>query len=328
MNSSTERVGTGSSSASVSVVTPVYNGRDFIVETVESVLSQGVQRLEYIVVDDGSTDGVGDFLAERYGDRLRLLRQANQGEQAATNRGISEATADIVAVVNADDPIRPGLIAMACRAFEEEPGLVGIYPDWDMIDENGRLIERMVTHEFDLRIHVQQHLCLPGPGGFFRRSALRGVPARDTRYRYTGDFDMWARLALSGRIRRLPHVLATWRRHRAGGSIAGVSPEMARNHVEMIEGFFARPNVPPELMAIRRSALGTAYYCAGLLAIHNQAIPGRRYMLRSLRLQPFWPRYFLPERKRSWLRVIYVLLPELRGPANWLARRLGLVAAR
>jgi hypothetical protein len=169
---------------------------------------------------------------------------------------------------------------------------------------------------------------LPGPGGFFRRSALRGEVARNTRYRYTGDYEMWARLGLSGRVRRLPHVLATWRRHGAGGSIAGVSPEMARNKIEMIEDFFARPEVPAELQPLRRSALGTAYYSAALLAIHNQSIPGREYMLRSLKLQPLWPRYFLRERRRSWVRVVYVLLPGLRRPANWLARRLGLVALR
>jgi glycosyltransferase involved in cell wall biosynthesis len=328
MNSNADQAAAGKLGARVTIVTPVYNGRDFIVETVESVLSQNVEGLEYIVVDDGSTDGVGDLLAERYGGRLRLVRQVNQGEQAATNRGVAEASADIIAVVNADDPIRPGLIEMACRAFDDDPKLVGVYPDWDMIDEKGGLIQRMITHDFDLRVHVQQHLCLPGPGGFFRRSALGCEAARNPRYRYTGDYDMWARLGLRGRVRRLPHVLATWRRHGAGGSIAGVSPEMARNKIEMIEEFFARPDVPAELKPFRRSALATAYYSAALLAIHDQKIPGRSYMLSSLKLQPFWPRYFFHERRRSCVHVAYVLLPEFRRPANWLARRLGWTSPR
>ena len=326
MNSTPDEI--GKPAARVTIVTPVYNGRDYIAETVDSVLAQDVEGLDYTVIDDGSTDGTAELLAERYGDRIRLVRQPNQGAQATTTRGIAEAASDIVAVVNADDPIRPGLVEMALRAFEADPDLVAAYPDWDMIEANGRMIKRVITHEFELRVHLEQHLCLPGPGAFFRRSALQGQPARNRLYRYTGDYEMWLRLGLRGRIKRLPHVLATWRRHDAGGSIAGISPEMARNKIDMIEAFFARPDLPPDIAALRRSALGTAYYEAALLAIHNPAIPGRRYMLNSLRLQPFWPRHFLPERQRSWLRVLYVLMPELSRPTYQLSCRMGLVSPR
>jgi glycosyltransferase involved in cell wall biosynthesis len=303
----------------------VYNGRDYIVETVESVLNQVRDDLEYIVVDDGSTDGTADLLAKRYGNRLHLVRQQNRGEAEAVNYGIAKASANIVAIVNADDPIRPGLVEAALRAFETAPELVGVYPDWDMIDEHGRLLERMHTHEFDLRVHLEQHLCLPGPGAFFRRAALRDAPARNPRFRYTGDYEMWLRIGLSGRVRRLPGVLATWRRHSAGSSLAGRSPEMARNKIEMIDAFFARDDLPSDLARLRRSALGTAYYSAALLAIHNPAIPGRSYMLRSLVLQPFWPKHFLPERRRSWGRIFYVLAPELCRPAYQLALQFGFV---
>jgi hypothetical protein len=51
-------------------------------------------------------------------------------------------------------------------------------------------------------------------------------------------------------------------------------------------------------------------------------------MLKSLRLQPFWPRHFLPERQRSWLRVLYVLMPELSRPTYQLSCRMGLVSPR
>lgn len=293
------------------VITPVYNGRGYIAETIESVLAQREEKravpFDYIVVDDGSTDGTGDFVAGRYGDRLRLIRQPNQGEPAAVNRGIAEASTDIVGIVNADDPIRPDLVRVAVHALESNPDFVAIYPDWEMIDAVGAIVQTIRASDFDLRMHLEQHLCLPGPGAFFRRSALRGELARDPRWRYTGDYEMWLRLALRGRIVHIPRVLATWRRHSAGASQAARTWLMASNKVDMIEAFFRRPDLPADVRALERQAMSSALYCAALLAIHGPTVPARRYMWRSVSLSAWWPTHFAPVRRRSWIRIAYVI---------------------
>ncbi len=299
--------------ARVSVITPVYNGLPYIAETVDSVLAQarepdGIAGLEYLVVDDGSTDGTGDFLAQRYGNGIRLIRQRNAGEAAAVNRGVAEATAEIVGIVNADDPIRPGLLRTAVELLERDATLVAVYPDWEMIDGEGDVIQTMETRDFDLRVHLEQHLCLPGPGALFRRAAFDGEPARDTRFARTSDYEMWLRLALKGRIARIPKVLATWRLHDAGGSQSGRNPEMAENKVAMVRAFFERRDLPASVRAWKRQAVASALYCAGLLAIHNPEIPGRRYLLRSIAMSPVWPRHFAANRRRSWVRILYVML--------------------
>jgi glycosyltransferase involved in cell wall biosynthesis len=86
----------------VSVVIPCYNGGRFLRETLESVLQQTHPALEVIVVDDGSTDDSA-AIAESYGPPVRVIRQQNQGESVARNRGIDEARGEWVAFLDADD---------------------------------------------------------------------------------------------------------------------------------------------------------------------------------------------------------------------------------
>lgn len=88
---------------SVTCIVPVYNGERFLKEALDSVLDQaGVPDLDVLVVDDGSTDTTPDVL-ETYGDRIRVLRQANAGVAAARNLGLSEATGEFIAFQDADD---------------------------------------------------------------------------------------------------------------------------------------------------------------------------------------------------------------------------------
>lgn len=86
----------------VSVVIPAHNSRDFIAETLDSVLAQDYPAIEVIVVDDGSSDDTCEITA-RYAPRVSLLRQSHQGAAAARNRGIAASSGAYVAFIDADD---------------------------------------------------------------------------------------------------------------------------------------------------------------------------------------------------------------------------------
>lgn len=294
----------------VSIITPAYNASAYIVETVESVLAQDYPKLEYIIINDGSSDDTLERL-QPFKERARILSHPNRGEQATVNRGVEEAQGEIVASVNADDPLRPGMVRAAVEALLARPELSGVYPDWLKIDSQGRVIEEVKTADYDLKIMLEQHYCIPGPGGFFRKSRLGGEPARDPRFRYSGDFHMWLRLSLAGPLQRLPKAWATWRFHEAGGSQAGRNLEMAANKVAIIEDIFQRADLPQEARTLKRQALSAAHYGAGLLAIYNPDVPGRRYMLKSILLKPVWPKGFIPMQRRSWLRIAYIMAQPL-----------------
>ena len=86
----------------VSVVMPAYNSARYIAEAIDSALHQDYPALEIIVVDDGSTDDTVNIVS-RYGDKVRLLSQKNQGSAAARNLGIRQARGKYIAFLDADD---------------------------------------------------------------------------------------------------------------------------------------------------------------------------------------------------------------------------------
>lgn len=98
----------------VSVVIPAYNRAAVVGRAVESALAQTYPRLEIVVVDDGSTDDTLAALA-RFGDRIRIRRQANAGPSAARNRGARESSGEILAFLDSDDAWKPEKIERQVR---------------------------------------------------------------------------------------------------------------------------------------------------------------------------------------------------------------------
>jgi glycosyltransferase involved in cell wall biosynthesis len=87
----------------ISVVVPAFQAADFVGEAVASARASGVDGLQIVVVDDGSTDGTADVVAGLAGDDLVLIEQANAGPAAARNTGVAAATGDLLAFLDADD---------------------------------------------------------------------------------------------------------------------------------------------------------------------------------------------------------------------------------
>lgn len=112
-----------SSSPTVSVVIPCYNGAPFLRETLESALNQTHPPLEIIVIDDGSTDDSA-AIAELFGPPVRVIRQENQGESVARNRGIDEAQGEWLAFLDADDLWKPTKLERQIAHVEENIGCI------------------------------------------------------------------------------------------------------------------------------------------------------------------------------------------------------------
>jgi glycosyltransferase involved in cell wall biosynthesis len=104
----------------VSVVVPLFEGAPFIAEALRSILEQGYEPLEVIVVDDGSSDGGGD-LAAAFGPPVRRVRQARGGTGSARNHGVRLATADLLGFLDADDRYAPGKLTRQVAILEADP---------------------------------------------------------------------------------------------------------------------------------------------------------------------------------------------------------------
>lgn len=251
------------SSPAVTIITPTYNREMLLPETVDSMLNQRFSDFEYIVVDDGSTDGTVSMLAGYDDPRLRVLEQAHQGEVAATNHGWAEARGRYVAIVSSDDPVSPLWLGEMVRALESHREAVVAYPDWNILDGEGRVEQVVRTPDYDRRDMLSRFCAPAGPGALTRKSAGDGLtPLRRSRFRYCADFDMWLRLSLAGPFLRVPKVLASWRRHPDSISVAERTRRRADELVELARDFFGHPDLPTELAVLEHPAMTSAYHLA------------------------------------------------------------------
>lgn len=110
-----------------SVLIPAYNREDCIQQTIDSVLAQTFKDYELIVIDDGSTDGTNNLLRS-YGDKIKLIQQANQGPEVARNLGASQANGEYLALLDSDDLFLPFTLATydkVIRAFDSPALIIG-----------------------------------------------------------------------------------------------------------------------------------------------------------------------------------------------------------
>ena len=103
----------------VSIVTPSFNQALYLEETIRSVLKQDYPRIEYIVVDGGSTDGsVG--IIKKYADKLAWwVSEVDKGQTDAINKGFGRASGQILAWINSDDTYEPGAVSEAIKYLQK-----------------------------------------------------------------------------------------------------------------------------------------------------------------------------------------------------------------
>ena len=195
----------------VSIVTPSYEQGGFIEETIRSVLSQDYPRIEYIVVDGGSTDGTLGIL-RKYEDRLAWFSEPDRGQSDAINKGFGKSHGEILAWLNSDDIYLPGAVRTAADYLAGHLEVAMVYGDCHMVDEQGKVMGQSIwVEDFDLKRLVEDINYIHQPTAFFRRHAFEDVGMLDTDLHYGMDYDLWIKIGKKYPIRRLPHVLANIR---------------------------------------------------------------------------------------------------------------------
>jgi glycosyltransferase involved in cell wall biosynthesis len=266
----------------VTVITPTYNCARFLKETIESVLNQDYPDLEYIIINDGSTDETQELLKDYQGEAT-VINQDNCGEQNTVNRGMAIAEGKYFMIVNADDPLYPGAIEKMVACMELNPHILCAYPDWDVIDDTGRVTTHVQTREYDFPWMVAHQNCIPGVGSIFRSSIIQWIGYRNESYRWLGDYDFWLRIGLAGQMMRVPIILARWRNHEGQASKAK-SDLRAQEHIRVYEEFF-KMNVPKQVRQVEAQAKSWSYLIAATLTPDKKSVI--EYILRALDYEPF-----------------------------------------
>lgn len=253
----------------VSIITPTYNQAAFLEETLKSVLDQDYEHIEYIVLDDGSSDNTEEILA-CYGHRLKYVRHPNMGESRTVNKGYSLCSGDIVGVINSDDPLyTSNAVTLIVNAFEKNPDALAVYPDWVSIDKFGNLIKKYEQPQYTIHNMLSEYNVTLGPGMFIKRAALEKYGYRNEQLRYTGDVDLSFRLALAGKLIHVSKFLATHRVHPSAASSIAKGQVMASEVIRVVEFSLQSPLIPKDIARTRREIMANAYFSASKFCGNN-----------------------------------------------------------
>jgi glycosyltransferase involved in cell wall biosynthesis len=271
----------------VSIVTPSYNQARFLEETMRSVLEQDYPAIEYVVVDDGSTDESVEIIG-RYADRLAWwTTQPNAGQVAAINRGFEHTSGDYMAFVNSDDTLLPGAVAMMVDELERDPSLVMVYGDAVYTDAESRQTGYLPSRPWDPALMVRRaNNHVVQPSSMWRRSAWDEAGPLNERGYYFFDFEFYLRLSALGPVKQIPQPLSTYREH-AESKTMGSGLRKAEDYIRFADSFLAGDGLPTALRPYGREGRSSAYIAAGDYLYDGFDLSrARRYLWSALRLYP------------------------------------------
>jgi glycosyltransferase involved in cell wall biosynthesis len=242
----------------VGVVLPSYNHAPFVAAAVESVLNQTITDIELIVVDDGSTDGTPDIVANIQDPRLRLIRLGQNRLRHPRNLALGLTRAPNIAFQNSDDLWLPEKLETQLALLEERGDVVACFTDVEIIGHddsvlsaswaNGLFSTENRTHLRWMRHFFDVGNCLCLTSGMVRRSAMEMAGVFRGQYIQLSDLDLWTRLAALGQFHIVDKRLTRFRvvtgskghENLSGPQIASQNRSVIE-HADLLHNFLAPP---------------------------------------------------------------------------------------
>ena len=239
----------------ISVLMTVYNGEEYIEQSIDSLRAQPFEKFELIIVDDGSTDSTSEIIAKfaKLDGRIKSISQSNQGIAAAANAGISVARGKYLAILDHDDLARPEWLQSAKDALDSRPNLVAVGGNYDLIDYKSRYLTtiRQTRGNDSLQALALGGTCpLTHPGSMMRMSSVIAVGCYRREYEPAQDLDLFLRLGELGELDNLDLVTVRYRLHSKSTSERKAAAQREKAQAAC-EDAWARRNVKGKFEASR-----------------------------------------------------------------------------
>lgn len=223
----------------VSVVIPMRNAERYIVQTLNTILSEKTVGIEVVIVDDQSTDGSIECVQSLNDNRIRIVNGTGQGISAALNTGMTAANGEVIMRCDADDLYTPGRISQQYLWLSQHPEYGTVCGGFSTIDSNARFIAKMNTGDAETDITeelaasiTRTHFCT-----FALRADLFKALGGFRSYFVTAeDIDFQLRLSGITKVMYLPQAYYLYRLH--NNSVTHTQGEIKRKFFEDTARFF------------------------------------------------------------------------------------------
>jgi GT2 family glycosyltransferase len=194
----------------ITIVTPSYNQGQYIEATIRSVLLQGYPKLEYIIMDGGSTDNSVEIIRRYESWLTHWVSEPDNGQSHAVNKGLNQGNGDIFTWLNSDDLLLPGALKQIALAYQNNSGAIGWVGHCHRVLSNGRILNTVVPR--GLTRNQLADWFYDGffyqPACFFSAKAWQAVGGLDESLNFAMDLDLWLRLSEMGQFVAIPETIA------------------------------------------------------------------------------------------------------------------------
>jgi glycosyltransferase involved in cell wall biosynthesis len=235
----------------VSILSSVYNCSSYIRQTIHSVLNQTYDNWEWVILDDGSTDGTGDMIRDLHDKRIRYFFQEHDTARHITknfNKALKMCDGDLVAVIDGDDYWPEDKLQVQVQSFDD-PHVILSYGEAYLVNHEGKKIGYIGLPE-DLSIAnnnptgsvldilLEENSCvIANSTVMLRKDALLGIGGFLEVKGMAQDFPTWVRLALEGTFSAMPICLGYYRKHASSYSIMHNRETAFNDEIRFFEEF-------------------------------------------------------------------------------------------
>jgi glycosyltransferase involved in cell wall biosynthesis len=259
----------------VSICIPTYNRKEYLKETIASILAQTYQNFEIVIVDDGSTDGTAEAI-KNLPIPVKYHWQQNAGDAATRNKLIELAEGEYISFIDSDDLLVPDAIERMVNAAQVENEDVAVYGSYYRIDQAGKVYGKCKRklRSGNITKYLFQTILVHACGSMFPKKMLMTAPPFNTSLKVCSDYELWLRL--SSKYRFIAMQEPTFKRRRHPDNLSFPSYENCLTELKVLENFYFEndgKNIVPKKIAMKvlskeKRRVGN---CASREGLHDHA---------------------------------------------------------
>ena len=304
----TTQTGNSSLKPSVSILMPVFNGIPYLEKSIRSILNQTFDYHEFIIVDDGSTDGSLEIIRKyaNLNEKIKLICKRNSGIVDTLNEGLYASKGDIIARMDADDVALPGRLKKQVSFLTSRDDCVVVGCNVLFIDDEEMpfgLSDLPLEHEdIEDGLLLGQGEYIRHPTALFPRKTVIDIGGYRKQAEWAEDLDLYLRLGERGRLANLKDVLLHYRIHRNSVNFSRFGAQ--RKAVELVlketekRRAFDRPLIADiAVPTLNAGEWHASWSVKALLSGYRKT--AKKHALSALKLAPTQP--------KSWAAIILLL---------------------